>query len=288
MNDFYVYLHRRKSDGAIFYVGKGRGNRAWVETGRNQHWQNVANKHGCDVSIYRDKLAEACAFSIERILIASIGRDNLCNLTDGGEGASGFVRPREVVERMAAMHRGMKRSEQSRRRMSEAQLNSTNRPDNSGDKNPSKRQDVRDKMSAARKGRFTGDDNVSRRPDVRAKLSSNNAMNDPANRAKVSAALKGRKAPWIMGDNHPNKKPAAREHLSKLMKGRNAPWATGSNAHNSRSVVCDNGLEFDTITDASKWVCKTYSKCAKNIVSKISEACKGRRKTAYGHKWKFK
>lgn len=60
-------------------------------------------------------------------------------------------------------HIGMKRSEQARINMSIAQKNSNNRPDISGDKNPAKRKEVREKMSKADKSYLIGGNNPSAR-----------------------------------------------------------------------------------------------------------------------------
>jgi hypothetical protein len=87
---FYVYVHRRNIDGSVFYVGKGKGGRAWIKTGRSKKWQNTANKNGFTVHIIVNKINEICAFSMERAIIKFYGKENLCNITDGGEGASGL------------------------------------------------------------------------------------------------------------------------------------------------------------------------------------------------------
>lgn len=88
-NKFYVYVHRRETDGRIFYVGKGKGNRAGQSHGRNKYWKNVAQKHGWFWEKPYENLTEACAHSIEKMLIHSIGKGNLTNICDGGEGFSG-------------------------------------------------------------------------------------------------------------------------------------------------------------------------------------------------------
>lgn len=90
MNHFYVYAHERASDGKVFYIGKGRGNRAFTKSGRNRHWAHVVGKHGLNVRLIKSDMPEPCAFSLEMAMIASLGRENLCNLTDGGEGTSGY------------------------------------------------------------------------------------------------------------------------------------------------------------------------------------------------------
>lgn len=118
MSKFYVYLHRRASDGRVFYVGKGCGRRAWIESGRNRHWQNVAAKHGFTVEIYRDALTEIDAHALEVELIAQYGRANLCNLTDGGEGASGVVWTDAQREAKRIFQTGKMHSEQAKRKVS--------------------------------------------------------------------------------------------------------------------------------------------------------------------------
>lgn len=56
---FYVYIHRRATDGSAFYVGKGRGKRAWRwGESRNPHWRNIASKNGVYVEIYKDNMSE--------------------------------------------------------------------------------------------------------------------------------------------------------------------------------------------------------------------------------------
>ena len=49
---YYLYVHRKATDGSIFYVGKGKGDR-WRSTNRtNKHWQNTATKYGAIVDIF--------------------------------------------------------------------------------------------------------------------------------------------------------------------------------------------------------------------------------------------
>lgn len=91
---FYVYIHRKKSNGEVFYVGKGRKRRAWSTEGRNTIWQRITAKHAWEVEIVESNLQEWYAFELEKDLIALYGRRDdgygaLANLTDGGEGPSG-------------------------------------------------------------------------------------------------------------------------------------------------------------------------------------------------------
>lgn len=112
---FYVYLHRRATDGAIFYVGKGRGQRAWNHWRRNPHWKAVANKHGLIVEIVERFMEEAGAFDCERRMIAECRARGivLTNKTDGGEGPAGMRHTAETKAKNAAARLGRKRGPQS-------------------------------------------------------------------------------------------------------------------------------------------------------------------------------
>jgi hypothetical protein len=91
LKDFYVYIHRRATNGSVFYVGKGHGSRAESKFGRNAYWHRVTKKHGFKAEIVLAGLQEWFAFELERDLIAYYGRDSLCNLTDGGDGTAGVT-----------------------------------------------------------------------------------------------------------------------------------------------------------------------------------------------------
>ena len=69
MNDYYVYLHRKKTDNTIFYVGKGREYRAWSTVGRSKAWRQVADSCERSVEIVARDLEESVALAMERRLI---------------------------------------------------------------------------------------------------------------------------------------------------------------------------------------------------------------------------
>lgn len=97
----YVYLHRRLSDGQVFYVGKSANNpsrcKSFGKDGADSYrksklWQRTARKHGVAVEIVMDNLQEWYANELEIELIAYYGRLDvgegcLVNHTDGGEGS---------------------------------------------------------------------------------------------------------------------------------------------------------------------------------------------------------
>lgn len=104
MGRHYVYAHRRASDGRIFYIGKGsHPDRATTRDRRNAYWQAVVAKHGLTVEVVMHFATDALAQQCERDLIAWYGRENLTNLTDGGDGCAGLV-PTEETRRKLSEH----------------------------------------------------------------------------------------------------------------------------------------------------------------------------------------
>lgn len=65
-NNYYVYYHKRLKDNSIFYVGKGKGKRAYSKSMRNVHWQNIVNKDiGFIVEIIKENLTNKTALELE-------------------------------------------------------------------------------------------------------------------------------------------------------------------------------------------------------------------------------
>jgi len=97
-NKFYVYFHKKISDGVIFYVGKGSNRRAFSKSGRNAYWNNVVNKHGYEIEIFKNNLSENDAFELERLAIKTLKEIGvpLTNMTDGGEGSGGYKPSEEL------------------------------------------------------------------------------------------------------------------------------------------------------------------------------------------------
>ena len=152
MSEFYVYVHLRLSDGKPFYVGKGRGKRAWSVKSRNPHWHNIVGKHGLEVHIAASGLTEKEALAVEISTIKLFGLENLANMTAGGEGSSGLspspeTRRKisaansnpspETIERKRIAATGRKLSEESRAKLSAAKRNISD--------------ETRQRMSAGRK-----------------------------------------------------------------------------------------------------------------------------------------
>ena len=90
---YYTYTYA-KLDGTVFYVGKGKGRRAFSSSDRPHYFLNHAlDQDGVIIRIVRRFETEAEAFTHEMELIRSYREQGvfLLNRTDGGRGVNGYV-----------------------------------------------------------------------------------------------------------------------------------------------------------------------------------------------------
>lgn len=127
-NIYYVYAYIRSKDsktanaGTPYYIGKGTGRRM-VE----RHLVSIP-KDKKFIVIIESNLTNVGALALERRMVRWYGRQDLNtgilrNRTDGGDGTSSAVRPKELVEKIAQANRGKKRSIQQRENISRSKQN---------------------------------------------------------------------------------------------------------------------------------------------------------------------
>lgn len=123
---YYTYAHYTADKSRLFYIGKGTANRMHSRGSRSQYWHNIVAKHGLHVERLAFWETEADAFAHEKLLI-SCWQDlsHLCNLTEGGEGCSGYQWTEEQKSHMRGKlphNAGKNWDEATKRKISQTQL----------------------------------------------------------------------------------------------------------------------------------------------------------------------
>jgi hypothetical protein len=194
---FYVYEHLCVDDGRVFYVGKGTGRRAHVDSKhhRNKHWQRVVAKHGgFNVRFVAEGIDEEFAFLIEIERIDQLRRRGakLCNQTDGGEGIAGWVKTPEWREKVGRAHKGKIISAEVRAKIAKSVTNSGYIHSD----------EARKKMSAAHKGHTYNlgrkqpeEERIKRGQSLKGNKSRTGQKRSIEERLLQSIAMKGRPQP---------------------------------------------------------------------------------------------
>lgn len=110
---FYIYEHRRLDNNQLFYIGKGKDNRAYSVKDRCPEWQNIYSEAGGrKVDIIFQHENEDVVLAYERFLIktAVIWGEELTNKTFGGEGRSGIHRTEAQKEHLRKINTGKRHS----------------------------------------------------------------------------------------------------------------------------------------------------------------------------------
>ena len=97
-----VYRHIRLDKNEVFYIGIGiTDKRAYDKRKRNNYWNNITSKSKYRVDILFDDLTYQQAKEKEIEFIKFYGRKDLglgtlCNMTDGGDGSTGYKPTEEM------------------------------------------------------------------------------------------------------------------------------------------------------------------------------------------------
>jgi hypothetical protein len=171
---YLTYLHCRP-DGSPFYVGKGKVERMNRTKRNNPYHTNVVNKYGKD-NILKGFLpcsTEAIALELEVGMIKCFKRMGvkLTNMTDGGEGTSGYKHTTETLAKL----RGRTLSDEHKAKLLAAR------------KGIPMSEEAKEKISSSNKGRKFTDEHKAKLSAVRK----GKKLSDET-RAKMSAAAKGK------------------------------------------------------------------------------------------------
>jgi|SRR5271157_1192907 len=116
---FYVYLWLRE-DGTPYYVGKGTGNRSvtW-------HRKNLKPPKNENNILIQEHPSERDAFEAEKFFIEYYSRKCkgtgcLLNITEGGEGISGYRHTESTKKQMSIAKKGRVVPEEQRKKLSES------------------------------------------------------------------------------------------------------------------------------------------------------------------------
>lgn len=173
--DFYVYEHRRKDSGMVFYVGKGCGQRAKNLHNRGRYWNNVAKAAGgVEITYPVSGVDEEMALLAEMELIDAYRRRGIriTNITDGGEGTTGWVPSEETKRKIGGANKhtpkacgeqhgmyGKKHSTESLEKMRISQKAVARSGENHHMYGKQHTQEALTKISLARKGKCVGFEN---------------------------------------------------------------------------------------------------------------------------------
>ena len=249
---FYVYVHRKLSDGRVFYVGKGSGNRLNDKYSRSEYWRRVANKHGWTAHVVAEFTLEKCAFSFEIALIEYIGRNNLVNATSGGEGVC--MPSKETREKMRAAKVGKPLAYFA---------------------DPVKVKAARIKTAAKlRRSIVTnmGETFESGRHAVAFLKENGFPKASPGN---IASCIRGNmptayKRTWSLEGTQPHC------YMRAVFDKKN---------RKSKAVIRSDGVRFLSASHAARAMSKNIS--AKASQGNISMVCRGERKDAYGYGWEY-
>jgi len=251
---FFVYVHKRATDGKIFYVGKGCRYRHKSTWGRSNYWWNTVRCYGYTIEIIKKALSEDEAFALEKKLIKRYAKHGLCNLTTGGEGAAG-VNISDATRRKLKQHRANPQyrkniSRKAKQRYLDAEFKAAHI--------------LRVKSQMA---------NTITRTKISQSL--RKYFSEPSTRQKLSQNTRKYFA------NSKNRAHARRKALERF----DTPEKRAAHAQAKPILCVETGVIFGTGTLAAEWICSQGK--YKGDHSSIAKVCRGVKPQAYGYTWRY-
>ena len=292
--EFYVYEHIRLDNMTCFYVGKGKGERAY-DLERNDFHDNISNSYGHVVVIVKDNLTEEEAFELEKNTIEDYiftfgygididgykNRENdefLTNMTFGGEGVSGANKGKHLSEehkkKLSESHKGKNNpfygkhlSEEHKKKIGES-----NKGKLAGKNHPfygkHLSEEHKKKMSKSLKGKNNPMYGKHHSEESKQKMSesSKGIQLSEETKLKISEAMKGKNNPFY-GKHHSeeSKQKMSESHKGKELSEEHKKNISKNNSRKQKVICITTGKVFNTINAASN-----YYKC-----SSISHCCRG-------------
>jgi hypothetical protein len=196
-------------------------------------------KHNPHISLYYEKLTEQFAFDLEKILIECIGRYDLkkgplCNLTNGGEGSSGYKMSSKEIEKIRERMTNRIVSDKTRNKLREANVgkkhsNISKEKMSLSHQNKHLSNEHKQKISKGNKGKSIKD-------SVKENMRINNPMFNPIYRKKCLDKLNYRNK-----YNNPMKNP---ESVAKMMNNKRKIFYRVTNILTNEESIIDNMAEF--------------------------------------------
>jgi len=298
---YYIYFHINPVTKEVFYIGKGYGNRAYFKRRRNKFWNNIINKYGDPIIIIVKKnISEKYAFILEKTYIKLFGRRNLnegmlVNLTDGGEGLSGFKHSCESKKLISESKKentynlGKKHTEESKKKMSKSSIGK-----NLGNTNAlgyKHSEEAKDKISEVHKGNiYMLDKKHSEETKEKISNSGKGRKHSEETKMKMSESKKGK----TFSDKSKNKMSESKKgntnklgkkvseetkmKMSEAAKGK-IPWNKGIKYSEEYKEKISKGRKGKNLGN----------KHSEETKRKISESNKGKQSgenhSQYGMKW---
>ena len=159
---YYTYAYLRE-DKTPYYIGKGKDDRIYSTNRRIKPPKDKSR-----IIYLKQNLTETEAFRHEIYMISVFGRKDLgtgilYNMTNGGDGSSGWVPSEEYRKKMSEAKKGKTHSEDSKKKMSVAQKGKTlseehRRKMSEANKDKTLSEEHRRKISEAHKGKIASEE----------------------------------------------------------------------------------------------------------------------------------